>query len=123
MRSGWVRRATSATQATSFLFLTYAGAAAACPESTALMGPASKVVTWSLGEGEAIVILATSWLVAASNRRAAGGREAPGCGKGVILAVPTHPTKAGGRTHPAPVPTNGLSRSHATPKHRHEDPD
>ncbi len=71
----------SATQAISFLFLTYEGAAAACPESTALIGPASKVVALSLGEGEAIVILATSWLVAASNRRAADGREAPGCGK------------------------------------------
>jgi hypothetical protein len=84
----------SATQAISFLFLTYEGAAA-CPESTALIGPASKVVALSLGEGAAIGIPATSWLVAASNRRAADGREAPVAGKRVILAGATNPTKMG----------------------------
>jgi len=59
------------------------------------MGPASKVVALSLGEGAAIGIPATSWLVAASNRRAADGREAPFAGKRVILAGVTNPTKAG----------------------------
>jgi hypothetical protein len=52
-------------------------------------------VAMSLAEGAAIVILAASRFVAASNRRCGGGLKSPGCGKESYFSRAHRPGQSG----------------------------